>query len=152
MRDPDKIEESNGLRFIRLKTGTLLSFWDVMSQVEGAHTRLGRSFSRAFKLARDEYDLERLEWRIEQLEDHLGQLRKHLNEVRGVNGVRERIALLRNVDGRTPEEAEAFIKKADELEARLANPEDDDFAAAITATDQAAMRVRASDKEQGSGE
>lgn len=128
MREPDKIEESHGRKFIRLKTGNLLSFWDVMSQVEGAHTRLGRAFSRAFNLATDEYDLERLEWRLEQLEDHLGALRKHLDEVRGVNSVRERIALLRNVDGRTPEEAEAFIRKANELERRLSYPSSEEQA------------------------
>lgn len=52
---------------------------------------------------------------------YVGAVRTHLDELRGNVTKRERIALLRNTDGRTPEEAAAFRRKADELEQALAN-------------------------------
>lgn len=97
----------------------MLTFWDAVSDVERARTDLGRAFSRTFKLAREEWDMERVEWLVESLEDYAVALRVHLESNRGTQTVRERIALLRNTDGRTLEEAETFRAKADELERRL---------------------------------
>lgn len=116
----ERVEERNGFKFIRLKSDRLISFWDAMSAVDHAHTALGTAISRAFKLlGEDDYDLERLEWKIDHLESHIGAIRKEIERLRGVKDRRERIALLRNTDGRSREEAAAFMAKADELERRL---------------------------------
>jgi hypothetical protein len=116
----------HGHAFIRMKSGRHLTFWDCLGAAERADTDMHRAVSRAFKLALAEtdadireYDLERLEWFIDSLESYAGSLREHLGKHRTVHSKRERIALLRNVSGRTPEEAAEFLRKADELEAQL---------------------------------
>lgn len=116
----ERPETIRGYRYIRLKSGRLVSFWDMVEVIERAQTDLGRALSRAIKLASDDWDLERVESRLDALDEHLGAVRAYLDEMRGNVTKRERIALLRNTTGRTPEEAEAFRQKADELERDLA--------------------------------
>jgi hypothetical protein len=60
-----------------------------------------------------------VERRVDDLEHYVAALRAHLGELHGKHSTRERIALLRDTSGRTPEEAEAFLRKADELERGL---------------------------------
>lgn len=115
----ERVEELNGYKFIRLKSGRLFSFWDAYSAVESAHSTLGLAISRAFKLASDDYDLERLEWLVDNLDTHIGAIRKEIERRRGVRDQEERIKLLRHTAGRTPEESALFKEKADELEQRL---------------------------------
>lgn len=122
----ERVERIRGYNYIRNKAGDLLGFWDTLTAVDRAHTALATAMSRAFKLAianakddPDHYDLERLDSALWNLEDYLRHMRGELDREMGVVGLRERIALLRNVDGRTPEEAEAFRRKADELQQRL---------------------------------
>lgn len=114
----ERPEVIRGHRYIRIKSGRLIGFWDAVRELEAAHTGLYRGFSRAFKLA-DEYGLEVLEHRIERVEEHMAALRGYLDKCRGDQTKRERIAALRNTKGRTPEEAAAFRRKADQLEAAL---------------------------------
>lgn len=118
MRSP-RIETLNGLKFIRLRSKRLISFWDALGMADGSYTALGRAISYAFDLAADELDLEWLEWKLDALEEYVAAMRKHLDEVRGVHGKRERIKLLRSVRGREPAEAAAYLAKADELEKEL---------------------------------
>lgn len=115
----ERVEELRGYRYIRLKSGRRISFWDAIRAAEVAETDLGRAVSRVFKLVDDDYDLERLEWFVENLERYLGAIRREIEKRRGVKTQEERIALLRNTSGRTPEEAVVFRRKADELERRL---------------------------------
>lgn len=119
MSNRERVEEVHGVKFIRLKSGRRISIWDAMKAIDGAHTALGTAISRAFKLVDGDYNLEQLEWKIDHLESHIGAIRKEIERLRGVKDQRERIALLRNTDGRSPEEAAAFMAKADELERRL---------------------------------
>lgn len=125
----------NGLgptHFIRLKSGRQITYWDAMRAVESAATALGTGFSRLFKLAvaqgkegdgmfsmSQEYYLETLEYRIDQVEEHMAALRAYLEKLRGSQSKRDRIKALRNVEGRTPGEAAAFLAKADQLEREL---------------------------------
>lgn len=111
--------EIRGHRYIKLKSGRLVTYWEMVDAAEAAHTDLARAVSRVFKLAASDYELERLEWLVEQLEEYAGALRTHLDKVRGNVSQRERIALLRNTAGRTPEEAAAFLAKANQLEQEL---------------------------------
>lgn len=111
--------EVRGHRYIKLKSGRLVSYWEMVDAAEAARTDLARAVSRAFKLAGDDYELERLGWLIDGLEEYAAALRAHHDERVGHLAKRERIALLRNVEGRTPEEAAAFNAKADQLEREL---------------------------------
>lgn len=115
----DRIVERRGFRYVQLKTGRLITFWDAMTAAETAHTDLGRAISRVLKLAGDDWDLERLERRLDCVEEHVRQVRVEIEKRRVASSKRERIALLRNTSGRTPEEAAAYRRKADELEGRI---------------------------------
>lgn len=97
----------------------MFSFWDALEAAEKAEVDMVRAVSRAFKLTVEDYDLERIEWFIDRLESYIGAVRDELEKRRGIHSQEERIALLRNTTGRTAEEAEAFERKANELEARL---------------------------------
>jgi mRNA degradation ribonuclease J1/J2 len=115
----DHYEEINGIKFIKLQSGRMMSFWDMMTRADRDFTAFARSMSRCFKLADRDFDLERLEWRIEQQEDYVRSLREEITRLLKTKDQKERIAALRNVTGRTPEEAAAFLAKADELERKL---------------------------------
>lgn len=110
-----------GYKYIKLKSGRMITFWDAHSAAESAHTDLGRAISRLFKLADDDWDLERIEWILDHIERHIGAVRTEVEKRRGIKTREERIALLRNTTGRTPEEAAVYNAKADELERALTN-------------------------------
>lgn len=114
----ERVEQKRGFNYIRLKSGRLLSFWDAHAEAKRAHTALATALSRSFKLATDD-DLEYLDWLVASLEEHIGAVRGAMDKRLATLSQRDRIALLRHTEGRTPEEAEAFRRKADELEARL---------------------------------
>lgn len=115
----ERVETIRGHKYVRLKSGRLLTYWDAMDAADRADSDLVRAVSRAFKLAAGDWDLERIEWFIDSLESWTGAVREELEKRRGVKTQEERIALLRNTNGRTPEEAEAFLRKADQLEEQL---------------------------------
>jgi hypothetical protein len=107
------------VRYITLKSGREIGFWDAVSNVETAHSDLVRWFGRLFKLANDDWDWERIDNRVWDLEDLVGYYRKRVEE-RGFRRTKEeRIKQLRQVSGRTEEEAAAFLAKADKLEREL---------------------------------
>lgn len=115
----DAVIEMNGFKFVRLRTGRLLTFWDCLAQARSGRSTLSTGVSRAFKTAREDYDLETLEWLLDDVESYVIHVRQEIEKRRGIKSKQDRIALLRNTTGRTPEEAEAFHRKADELEAEL---------------------------------
>jgi IMP cyclohydrolase len=115
----DKVVEKMGFKFVLLKTGRHLSFWDCMAQAQAARTALSTGILRAFKTMGDDYDIERLEWLLDEVDSYLDHVRDKINKRRVVKTKQERIARLRNVTGRSPAEAEAFNRKADQLEAEL---------------------------------
>jgi hypothetical protein len=125
----DTIEERNGFKYLRTPSGKLYTFNDMIHKADLAEHAFARAIARAFKLRPDwpgeperatyrAMDLEQIEWALESMEAYIAAAREHLEKERGIKSREERIALLRNVSGRTPEEAEAFLKKADELERR----------------------------------
>jgi hypothetical protein len=118
-RSYDRYVEEGGIKFIQLQSGRLMSFWDMMSRADRDFTAFARAMSRCFRLADRDFDLERLEWRIEQQEAYVASLREEITRLLKNKSKKERIAALRNTTGRTPEEAAAFLAKADELERRL---------------------------------
>lgn len=114
----DNIEERDGFKFIRLGSGRIMSFWDAQGEADKSRTALGRHVSRMFKLA-GEYDMEWVESFVDDLESYVAALREEIKRLREVRAKRDRIASLRNVEGRTPEEAAEFLRKASELERQL---------------------------------
>jgi hypothetical protein len=115
----ERVVEMRGFKYIKLKSGRFVTFWNMIDAAESAHTDLARAISRAFKLVDNDYDLERLQWFVEEAHTYLHHLEKEIEKRRGVKTQQERIALLRNTTGRTPEEAEAYRRKADQLEAEM---------------------------------
>lgn len=127
----DKVEESeHGFKYLRMPSGKLYSFQDAIHSADLAESAFARAISRAFKLRPDwtgesdraayrEMDFERIEWALDGMAAYLASAREYLDQQRGVKSQEDRIALLRNTQGRTPEEAAAFHQKADELERKL---------------------------------
>lgn len=122
----ERVEELRGHKYITLKSGRRLTYWNAIDAVQTALTDTYRAYSRALKLAGTNndpalaaYELERFDSRVSELEEYTGALRVEIDRRLGVKSQRERIALLRNTSGRSPEEAAAFARKADELERRL---------------------------------
>jgi hypothetical protein len=66
-----------------------------------------------------EWDWERIEQFIDEVEVFVETFRKEIKKHRVQRSKTEKIQALRNVQGRTPEEAAAFRAKADALEAKL---------------------------------
>lgn len=129
MNTQRKIIESNGFKYGRMPSGKLYSFYDAIHGADLAESAFARAISRAFDLLPDwpdepnrvayrDDDYERIEWALESMEAYVAAAREHLDKQRGIKSREERIVKLRATAGRTPEEAAAFRKKADELEAR----------------------------------
>lgn len=115
----ERVEESMGRKFVTLKTGRTMFFWDMMTRADRDFTAYARAVARCFKLVNTDFDLERLEQRVEHLEEYAAALREEIKKRYKYKSKKERIAALRNVEGRTPEEAAAFLRKADELERKM---------------------------------
>lgn len=123
--DDEFPEQHGNFKYIRMpRSGKLLSFYDLVEKAQTDLRGLARDVSRSFKTINthdQEYlasDLERIEWLLDDVEEWAKRVRDHLANEHGRVRRRERIAQLRNIAGRTPEEAEAFLAKADELERR----------------------------------
>ena len=108
----EKVHTINDLKFLTLKSGRQVMFWNAKDEADDHYSSMVRWVSRMFKLANDESDLNRIDnfvWHLESLVERLN-VRKSKEE---------RIAQLRDVSGRTPEEAALYLAKADQLEAEL---------------------------------
>lgn len=122
----EKVEAmDSGFKFLTLKSGRRVMFHQAKWEVDKALTPLFRWTSRMFKLISDnpefsESEWEQLDWKLFEIESWIKAVRSHYEEVHGVakeeRSKKARIAALRQIAGRTPEEAEMFLKKADELE------------------------------------
>lgn len=127
-RRDDRVEDAPGItesglfgpyKFIRLKSGRKMTFWDAVRESEAGQATFVRGISRCFKMMSSEWDLEALETRLSRMEEYCAAVRHALEGKYEERAVRERIAALRNTAGRSPEEAAAYLAKADELEARI---------------------------------
>lgn len=124
--DEERVETIQGHKFITLQSGRRITFEDSRSMAQAGLSSLTTAVARMFKLARhddrdiDEWNLERIDSFVETLEDYVTNvLRPEIDKLLGVKTQEERIALLRNTTGRTPDEAAEFERKADQLEKRL---------------------------------
>src|SRR5215831_8722232 len=111
----DHVETTiGGYKRIRTKRGTVVTFFDAERQAKRGLTTLWRSLTRMSRLARppdpgDEYDFdwEHIDWLLDEVESMVTMWREKVRE-HGVQRSREdRIRQLRDVSGRTPDEAAA---------------------------------------------
>lgn len=115
----DAVEEVNGIKFIRVASGRLAGFSDFLRETERRTTDTQRALRRAIRVADadpDGWDLNHIERLLEDWETWIVDAREGIKNRRREQVKKERIQKLRNTTGRTPEEAAAFLRKADELE------------------------------------
>lgn len=62
------------------------------------------------------YELREIRWRLSELQEWIASMEAQLDQIEGVDRLAERIQLLRNVAGRTPEESAIYLAKAEQLE------------------------------------
>lgn len=101
---------------------------DCERRARSAREAFGRWFSRAVSTRTtwnepdmNEYQLEQLRWLLDGMQEYVESASRYLDELEGKDRRAERIAALRNVAGRTPAEAVAFLSKADQLEKEAAH-------------------------------
>jgi hypothetical protein len=123
-------EQDNGrgdiFRDIVVGTGTKYTTYsnlDCISKTEQASRAFGRWWSRSLMTATiwadpalSDSDTERLGWLLDDMESQIISARRALAERQEAQRREEKIKALRRIAGRTPEEAEAYLAKADELE------------------------------------
>jgi hypothetical protein len=112
-------QTTNGFKYLELKSGRRVMFWDAKNEADDHYSSMIRWVSRMFKLANDESDLNRIDNFVWHLESLVGAYRAELERLNVRKSKEERIAQLRDVSGRTPEEAALYLAKADQLEAEL---------------------------------
>jgi hypothetical protein len=117
---------ATGHKFITLQSGRKVSFYDAENKCGKFLTDLTRWGKRLVQLAPDVTDPDISEYyndtilrHIERTEALAEHWRALLEQRVGVATKRQRIAALRDVRGRTPEEAAVYLAKADQLEEEL---------------------------------
>lgn len=105
-------------------SGTEYSHRDCVSRMEAAVRNSHRWFSRAVQTLSEwddpdmrEHEAQDLRWALDDMATYVMAVRQELDRIEGVNRKAERIKALREVGGRTPEEAALYLRKAAELEA-----------------------------------
>jgi hypothetical protein len=133
----EKVETTTwGSRFLKLKSGRKVTFTDAEREAEDNWSSVVRWLSRMVKLTHAgegthsnfdsedyqilfENDWDRVERFCDQLDAMAEYYRAEIEKHTQRQTKRERIAQLRNVKGRTPEETEAYLAKADQLEKEM---------------------------------
>jgi hypothetical protein len=131
MSDYDRVEERKvdddvTFRcFVIDRTGTRYSHSECERRLKTAVSTMMRWFHRAIvtrSLWRDPDmnadELERLRWVLNDLQTYVEVVQRELDRLAGVDRRAERIKSLREISGRTPEEAALYLSKADALERR----------------------------------
>lgn len=112
-------------RYWRSPKGKVYTNFDCERRFESAIWAVGRWFGRTVRTRttspdaeanRD--DLRTVRWKLDKLSEHVFMMQAQLDELEGIDRTQERIAQLRQVAGRTPEETAAFLAKADQLEGK----------------------------------
>lgn len=119
----------NGATYRAIKltaTGRILSHDDVKRQMEKGINMVSRWIPRLIRVMPTGIDKDILEYYWKEIDDYADRLeilaariREEVAKHSVVRTKQERIKALRNIAGRTSEEAESFLAKADELEAEL---------------------------------
>lgn len=110
-------------RYLVLDGGGRYSNLDCIGKTEQGMRAFQRWFHRSMVTATkwsdphlSESDTERMGWLLDDMETYISSARQGLAEREGARRREEKIKALRQIAGRTPDEAEAYLAKADELE------------------------------------
>lgn len=129
MSRDERVIDKQGHKFIKIKSGRLITFLDALGEANRARATM-LWISRAFKLAAaadlereaDDllrgYDMKLLEWLIDDLESYVYAMRHAIMKHQVAMAKKDKITHLRNTTGRTEAEADLYRRKADELEAQ----------------------------------
>lgn len=110
-------------RYYESPGGKQYSHFDCERRLDAAKNAMCRWFSRAIRTRIDTedaiqngYELQRLRWIAQEIAEYAEVVQRELDRLEGVDRKTERIKALRSIEGRTPEEAAAFLAKAEQLE------------------------------------
>lgn len=116
------------VRWITTEKGRRYTHYDCERRMAAAWRGVPRWFARAVRTRTTWNDPDMNAREVQQLRDVLADMRsyvemaeRHLDTIEGVDRRAERIRALRDVAGRTPAEAAAYLAKAAQLEARDAD-------------------------------
>jgi hypothetical protein len=116
-------DDGDVFRWLVLDGGARYSNLDCIGKAEQASRAFSRWFHRSMLTATmwsdptlSESDTERLTWLLDDMEAAIGSARQGLAERQGARRREAKVKALRRIAGRTPEEAEAYLAKAAELE------------------------------------
>ena len=104
------------------ESGKLYTHEECQRRLKAAVRGTQRWFSRTIRTLTvwndpdmNEYERERLRWILDDMASYVEIVAGELDRLDGVDRKAARIAALRNVQGRTPEEAALFLAKAEQL-------------------------------------
>jgi hypothetical protein len=116
-------DDGDVFKYLVMDSGRRYTHNDCEHQLKLAGWTMQRWFARALATLTDwrdpedrKLDIEHLRWRLDDIAAFVEGAQQELDQREGVSKKAERIAKLRNVTGRTPEEAAAFLAKAALLE------------------------------------
>lgn len=111
----------NGLTFN--KKGKTYTHHECERHLQSAWRGTTRWFSRTLRTRTtwneaemNKHEMERLHYLLDDMQTYIEVVQQELDRIEGLDRRAERIKSLRNVAGRTPEEAAAFLAKAAQLE------------------------------------
>lgn len=125
----DRIEERRTdygtVKFLVTERGQRYTHYECERRLKAAVRGLARWFSRSIRTMTkwDDADMNAaqirdLRWILGDVTSYVEVVQRELDRIEGVNRTDERIAALRNVEGRSPEEAALYLAKANELSGR----------------------------------
>lgn len=115
--------EGHTFRYYQSESGKRYSHYDCERRLKSAQEVMYRWFSRVLKtrttaddIDQSRYEIMRMRWVAQEISQYAEVIQRELDRLEGVDRKAERIKALRSLEGRTPEEAAAFLAKADQLE------------------------------------
>lgn len=116
-------EDGDVFRYLVLDGGNQYGNLECIRKAEQASRAFSRWFYRSMVTTTkwsdpdlNEFEADRLGDLLDDMETYIGSAREGLAERQAVRQREQKVKALRNIAGRTPEEAEAYLAKADELE------------------------------------
>jgi Lon protease-like protein len=128
MRDFDRIEERElehgTVKYFVTDAGQKYTHYECERRLQAAIRATSRWFSRTIRTMTvwkdadmNASEIRDLRWILGDMANYVEVVSRELDRIEGVNRSAERVAALRSIKGRTPEEAALFLAKADEIEA-----------------------------------
>lgn len=129
MSDFDRIEERaldhGTVKWYVTEAGQKYTHHECERRLQAAVRGTSRWFSRAIRTMTvwkdkdmNAYEVRQMRWILDDMATYVEVVARELDRIEGVNRSAERVAALRMVEGRTPEEAALFLAKAEQIEAR----------------------------------